>query len=99
MVKITNTSNVTLTPPSTIGTIADIAVSDSATQLATNNAKQVIIKNIGAVDVRIGDSNITATRGQELKPNDTIILDINNTDKIYHRTEAGASTINVTFLN
>jgi hypothetical protein len=99
MVKITIPAQVSITPASTVVSAADISVTTTATQLPSNNAKEVIIVNNGTNNIRIGDSSITATRGDVLKPGDGRVYEINNSDKLYHRTESGTSTLTLIVLN
>lgn len=95
----TSGQTVTVATSTSVVTIADISVSTTATQLASNSAKEVLIKNIGSSNVRIGDSNITASRGDQLTPGESRVYTISNSNLLYHRTEAGTSTITVVVLN
>jgi len=84
---------------SSITSIGDVSVTTTAAQLATNAAKEVLIKNIGTNNVRIGDSNVSATRGFQLKPDDVAVFSVNNSNLLYHVAETGTSTLAVVVLN
>ncbi|KKL14815.1 hypothetical protein LCGC14_2511880 [marine sediment metagenome] len=81
-----------------IVTIADITSTVTNTQLASNSAKEVIIKNTGSNTVRIGDTNNTATRGYPLGAGATIVFSVNNSNLLFHRTESSTTTISVSVI-
>jgi hypothetical protein len=94
-----SSDGIVIAPSSTVVTIADISVSTTVTQLASNSAKEVVVKNIGDSNMRIGDNKITATRGDQLEPGESRIYSVTNSNVLYHRTESGSSTISVVVLN
>ena len=66
--------------PNTITTTADVTVTGAATGVqvvaANANRRKLIIQNVHASEnVRVGDSNITSTRGIRLVPGASITLD------------------------
>jgi hypothetical protein len=78
-----------------LDTIADVAMVDTGeTQILPVNANRVraIITALEANDVnlRIGDVDITATRGMQLKPGETIAID--STAAIYGIEESAGTT-------
>lgn len=84
----------TIAPSTTITSYPDITLGTAATLILTANSNRLeaFITNITGDDIRIGDSAITASRGQLLKNNQSIIL--STTDAIYgFRTVAGNVTV------
>ena len=77
----------------TVTTTVDNAVADAAvTQVAASAAtrREIIIQNKdGAATVQVGDSAVTATRGINLGPGETIIL--NTTAAISVRNDSGGT--------
>jgi len=88
--------------PGTITTVADIAmVAATNTSIAavTLARKQVIIQNTSstAVEVvRIGDTNITGTRGTRLGAGESITLAV--TAEVFGRPESGTPSLAITEL-
>ena len=76
-----------LQPASAIGTLADVTAAASATQLivASTACKAVIVRSLAAntSTIRVGDSNVSASRGAELSKGDAIILAVDNVNKVY----------------
>lgn len=74
---------------------ADVTLgTGSATSLvaARTNRKQVIVVNLdGAINVRIGDSTITATRGARVGPGQSITLA--TTAQVFGRAESGTPDV------
>jgi hypothetical protein len=70
-----------------IGTLADVTAAASATQLTANSTpcKTVTVKALAGNTgkVRVGDSNVTASRGHELSKDQAIDIVVNNVNLIY----------------
>lgn len=68
-VVIDNTSNAISTP-------ATLSVNNSTGQTIAENTsrKELILQNNGTVNVRAGDSNTSAARGQRIRPGKSLIL-------------------------
>lgn len=64
--------------PSTLNTGTETVVAGSAVQvIAANTARiSVIVQNVGAANVRVGTSGVTATTGVRLVPNGHLLLEI-----------------------
>ena len=87
-------------PFETIITIADVTVTTPAAALASNSCQEVMLKNTGSNPIRIGDSNVSATRGHPLQVGEGVVWPVSNTDKIYHIREGGSdSTMSVVAFN
>ena len=90
-----------LQPPSSIGTLADVTAAASATQLiaASTACLSVMVRSLAANTgkIRVGDSNITASRGVEISAGDAVILDIDNVNKVYVYGNA-ADKVSVTYV-
>lgn len=86
-------SLVTFTKPSVLDTITDVACANAAvTQVlaALSTRRKAMIQNLSAsADVRIGDSNVTATRGTRLGPGE--LYEVETTESIHVRNDSGAS--------
>lgn len=84
--------------PGTITTAADQATatgSNTSIAAANSSRKQIIIQNVDATDaVRVGDTNITATRGIRLAAGESVTLEV--TAQIFARAEAGTPSVAVT---
>lgn len=63
-------------PTGTLANGAQTAVSSSAVSILASNAnrKKLIVQNVGAVNMRVGVTGVTATTGTLLLPNGTLIL-------------------------
>lgn len=99
MALILASKNVVISSRGTLKTIADIAVTATPTQIASNTAIEVLLSNNGGSIIRLGDSAITATRGFPLAVGASIVWTINESNLLYHRTESGTSTLSVTVLS
>lgn len=84
----------------TITTIADqTAIGTTATSLAAANTGRtsIIIQNIGATNqARVGDTNITTTRGVRLAPGESVTFE--TTAQIFGLSEASTTDFAVTEL-
>lgn len=74
------TQSVSITQSNGLTTVADVAVDNTAggVQLAAanSNRKKIILQNVGAANVRVGDaSNVAAGRGIRLTPGASMTLD------------------------
>ena len=91
-----------LAPCTAIGTIADVTAAAAATQItATSTAcRSVCVRSLAAnsAAIRVGDSNVTASRGIELSPGDAVVLAISNVDLAYVYGN-GADKVSVTYVN
>ena len=72
-------------------TYEDVAVTDPSAQVLASNAnrKEVILQNIGANPLRIGDSNVSNTRGIQISPNSSFIL--TSTASVYAYSASGST--------
>jgi hypothetical protein len=70
-----------------IGTLADVTAAASATRLTANSTpcKTVTVKALAGNTnkVRVGDSNVTASRGHELSKDQAVDIVVNNVNLIY----------------
>jgi len=56
-------------PDVLVGAVAVIVIAANPTR------KKAIVQNVGTVNLRVGDLNITATRGIRLTPNSVLVYD------------------------
>lgn len=79
---------------------ATAAGSNTSIAAANANRRQIIIQNVDATDaVRIGDTNITTTRGLRLAAGESVTLgdtDLLLTEQIFARAEANTPSVAVT---
>lgn len=78
-------------------TVGAVSVSDSATEVVAANAdrKLVIIQNLGAATVYLGeDSSVTTTSGIELVTG-AVLTDEHSADAWYGITESGSADLRV----
>ena len=91
-----------LQPASAIGTIADVTAAASATQLiaASTPCKGVAVVSLAANTgkIRVGDSNVSASRGVEMSKGDAVVLDVDNVNKVYVYGNA-ADKVSITYVN
>ena len=82
--------------PNTIVTVVDITVAGVVVTLAAANAgrREVHIQNVGAGNIRVGDTNVAAARGIQLTPGQAVTL--TTTAEIRAIREAVNSTASVT---
>ena len=90
-----------LQPPSSIGTLADVTAAASATQLTATSTtcQSVIVRSLAANTgkIRVGASNVSASRGAEISAGDAVILDIDNVNKVYVYGNA-SDKVSVTYV-
>ena len=91
-----------LNPASSIGTLADVTAAASATQLTSSNTpcKAVLVVSLAANTgkIRVGDSNVTASRGAELSAGDAVVLMVSNVNLVYVFGNA-SDKVSVTYVN
>ena len=91
-----------LAPCTAIGTIADVTAAAAATQItATSTAcRSVCVRSLAANtgSIRVGDSNVGASRGEELSPGDAVVLAVSNVNLVYVRGNA-TDKVSVTYVN
>jgi hypothetical protein len=91
-----------IAPCTAIGTIADVTAAAAATQLTANSTacRSVVVRSLGANtgSIRVGDSNVGASRGEELSPGDAVVLAVNNVNLVYVRGN-GTDKVSVTYVN
>lgn len=82
---LTSADIVSVAPATATGTIADVTGNSAAQQLGNNACKAAVIRALAANtgNIRVGDSNVSASRGAELAPGDSIYLNISNTNLVY----------------
>lgn len=71
-------TDVNIEPAGALSSIADVATSSAAATLvaAASAARlRLSLRNISAVNCRVGDSAITTSRGMQLRPGETITLE------------------------
>lgn len=82
----------------TFSTPAAVTCTGSATALASGAAVKgvrVQADYANTTNVRVGDSNISTTRGIQLAPGDVIFIETANASNIYQIAESGSPKINV----
>lgn len=83
--------------PNTLTTPAAVSVSTSASVAlaADSDTREVVIQNVGTVDVWIGDSSVnpSTNRGTKLVPDAMIILSVSA--DIYARVSSGTGTLTI----
>lgn len=83
--------------PNTLTTSAAVSVGTSAAVAlaADSNTREVVIQNVGTVDVWIGDSSVnpSTNKGTKLVPDAMIILSISA--DIYARVSSGTGTLTI----
>lgn len=79
----------------TVTTHEDVAVGANGAQVIASNAnrKELILENVGANPLRLGDSNVSNTRGIKIDPNSSIIL---TTTASMYAQSTGGSTLAIT---
>lgn len=91
-----------LQPASAIGTLADVTAAAAPTQIvvASTPCKSVIVESLAANTgtIRIGDSNVSATRGVEMSKGDAAVIDVDNVNKVYVFGNA-TDKVSVTYVN
>jgi hypothetical protein len=89
-------------PGNTLGTAADVATIGDAANVsvvaanATRRAVHVTALGSNTVNLRVGDTNITGSRGLQLQPGMTLTL--NTRAQVFARAEAGGSNQGVSIL-
>ena len=85
-----------------IGTIADVTAAASATRLivASTPCKSVVVRSLNANTgkIRVGDTNVTVSRGAELSAGDTIVLSISDVNLVYVFGNA-SDKVSITYVN
>jgi len=84
--------NVSFAVFSAIATPEEVTASDTASQFTAVACDIIFIQNTGDYNARIGDSNVSATRGLQLKPGDMFAVDANNISLFYHIREGANDT-------
>jgi hypothetical protein len=91
-----------LTTPTTVGTLADLTGNAGAQQLVAGATacKAVIVRALAAntTTVRVGDANVSASRGAEITAGDAVVIGIDNVNKVYFFAAATAK-VSVTYVN
>ena len=91
-----------LNPASSIGTLADVTAAASATQLTSSSTacKAVLVVSLAANTgkIRVGDSNVSASRGAELSAGDAVVLMVSNVNLVYVFGNA-SDKVSVTYVN
>lgn len=96
-----NAARHTLTAParSTLTTVPDNALSTSPERVVASSTPclQVCIKSLStnAVNVRVGDSSISTTRGYQLAPGEGIALAVPDATDVWACSESGTPSIAV----
>lgn len=91
----------TLTAParSALTTVADNALSTTPERVVASSTPclQVCIKSLStnAVNIRVGDSNISTTRGYQLAPGEGIALAVPDATDVWACSESGTPSIAV----
>jgi len=89
--RVVLTGGVSVSGTDSFVTAADQSIPNTtATSVLAYNAdrRQAIIQNHGAVDLRVGDSNVSASRGIKVAPGGTVILDTKAQIYVYHAAGA-----------
>jgi len=91
-------TSVTVSKATTLTTQADVSVgtSSSAQILAANAARrEAIIKNLStnAAAIRVGDSNVAATRGVPLQPGESATLQVTTAIHAYNTSGSSAADV------
>jgi hypothetical protein len=89
-------------PPTSIGVIADVTAAAGATQLiaASTPCKCVLVTSLAANTglIRVGDANVTASKGGELTPGNSIPIEISNVNKVYVFGN-GTDKVSIVYVN
>lgn len=82
---LTTADIVSVAPATATGTIADVTGNSGAQQLGANSCKAMIVRALAANAgvIRVGDANVSVSRGAELSAGDSIYLNISNTNLVY----------------
>ena len=91
------------TSPPVLNSVDDVSLANAAKTSIIDlpaDCKEVFIKNLdGSASVRVGDTNITASRGHELGPGDTIIMTLKDAE-VFGRNDSGAAvTVSVIYTS
>jgi len=93
---------VTVPIPSAVGTLADLTGNSGAQQLiaASTACKAVLIRALAANtgNARVGDSNVSASRGAEIAAGDSVVLSIDNVNKVYFYA-VSPDKVSITYVN
>jgi len=91
-----------LDPCTSIGTLADVTAAAVATRLivASTPCKSVVVKALAANtgNIRIGDANVTASRGDDLNAGDGITLAVSDVNLVYIFGN-GTDKVSITYVN
>jgi hypothetical protein len=76
-----------LSAATAIATLADVTAAAAATRLIVGSTPctSVVVRSLAANTgkIRVGDANVTASRGAELSAGDSIVLQVNNVNLVY----------------
>ena len=91
-----------VSPCTAIGTIADVTAAAAPTQLiaASTPCKAIIAGSLAANtgNIRIGDGNVSASRGKDLAAGDSIVLVVSNVNLVYVFGNA-SDKVSITYVN
>ena len=95
-------STIAITPPTAIGTISDLTGNSAAQQIiaASTPCKAVVVRALAgnASVCRVGDGNVSASRGAELSGGDSLMLAVNNVNLVYFYG-VSPDKVSVTYVN
>jgi len=84
-----------------IGTLPDVVAAAVATPISSLsvNCRAVCVRSLkaNAASIRVGDSNVSASRGDEISPGDAISLGVNNLNSVYIFGN-GTDKVSITYI-
>lgn len=89
-------TDVEIAPSSALASAADVTVTTAATAILASNAARIralISNNDAAIAMRVGDSNVSASRGVRVPPGGAIVLE--TTAAVYAAAESSSLTAGV----
>jgi len=91
-----------LPPATSIGTLADVTAAASATQVTASSTpcKAVVVRALAANTgvIRVGNVDVTASRGKELSAGDDVVLAVNNVNLVYIFGNA-SDKVSISYVN
>lgn len=83
-----------------LASLADVTATGTAAAVGTSTAcVQVVIKALDSntTNVRVGDSQITTSRGYPLTPGESVVLGVSDVSKVYVIAESGSPVVAVLY--